>query len=292
MTTRERPTFIGPNHTDELQLSFRPRIIRRDLRVAHVEDVTPRYRRIKLTGDDLAAGFPFARFAPGDHVKVFFPDPATGQLVAYRDTGDGWELDGDGQPIHRDYTVRAWEPTTGSLVLDFVLHEHGVAGVWARSARIGDQLVVNGPSANQLLPESYPYYLAAGDETALPAIARIIEEAPAGSHVTGVIEVANAEEEQILSGAASLDLRWVHRDTALVGEGYLSALEAAVRDVPLPADLNALFVFAAGEAGVMKPIRRYLRHEIGVPKRQIAVDGYWKRGVTDFDHHEVDIPED
>ena len=49
---------------------------------------------------------------------------------------------------------------------------------------------------------------------------------------------------------------------------------------------------AAAKAGAMKPIRRYLRHERGVPRRQVEVDGYWKRGATDFDHHDVDIPED
>ncbi len=292
MPTRDLPTFTGPNLTGELQLDFQPRIVRRDLRVVRAEDITPRYRRIELAGDDLADGFPFVRFSPGDHVKVFFPDPATGTLTAYRDTGDEWELDGDGDPIHRDYTVRAWDPDSRRLTLDFVLHEHGVAGVWARHAQVGDRVVVNGPSANQLLPEDYPVYLAVGDETALPAIARIIEEAPAHSHVIAVVEVANAAEEQDLHGVSGLDLRWVHRDTAPVGEGHLSALETAVRAVALPDDLGGLFVFAAGEAGAMKPIRRYLRHERGVPRRQVEVDGYWKRGATDFDHHDVDIPED
>lgn len=291
MTPRDLPTFAGPNLTGKLQLNFQSRIIRRDVQVARVEDITPRYRRIVVTGDDLI-GFPFERFSPGDHVKAFFPDPATGRLLAYRDTGDGWELDGDGVPIHRDYTVRAWDPDSNSLTLDFVLHAHGVAGVWARRAQVGDRLVVNGPSANQLLPVNYAHYLAIGDETALPAIARIIEEAPAGSRVTAVIEVADAAEEQRLSGAADVVLQWIHRDSGLVADGHVSVLETAVRALQLPPDLSSLFVFAAGETGAMKPIRRYLRHELGIPKKQVEVDGYWKRGVVDFDHHEVDIPED
>ena len=291
MTPRELPTFTGPNLTGELQLDFQPRIIRRDVHVAGVEDITPRYRRIVVTGDDLS-GFPYERFAPGTHVKVFFPDPASGRLVAYRDTGDTWELDGEGDPIHRDYTVRAWDPASRRLTLDFVLHDHGVAGVWARRARIGDRLVVNGPSANQLLPENYPHYLAIGDETALPAIARMVEEAPAGSHVTAVIEVADAGEEQDLQGSASRDLRWVHRDTAPVGEGHRSPLETVLRSLRLTDDVAGLYVFAAGEAGAMKPIRRYLRQELGIPRRQVDVDGYWNRGVTAFDHHDTDIPED
>src|SRR5699024_9976432 len=133
---------------------------------------------------------------------------------------------------------------------------------------VGDPLVIMGPRANWLLPENYGSYLALGDETALPAISRLIEEAPAGSHVTAVIEVADDREEQYLISAdgVELDLRWVHRSTATIEEGHLSALETAVRQVELPDNLDDLYVFAAGEAGAMKPIRRYLRRDLGLPK--------------------------
>lgn len=292
MTTRTLSAFTGPNRTGALQHSFQDTIVRRDLRVARIEDITPCYRRIVLTGGDLEAGYPFRPFATVDHVKAYFPDPATGTIVAYREAAEGgWEVDSDtGQPIRRDYTPRAWDPERRELSLDFVLHEHGVAGRWAREARVGDDLVVMGPRANWLLPENYPRYLVAGDETALPAIARTIEEAPAGAHVTAVIEVADAQEEQPILPlhGATLDLRWVHRDAAVVADGHLSALETAVRSAALPADLGELYVVAAGEATAMKPIRRYLRRELGLPKRQVHVDGYWKRGVADHDHHTVD----
>ncbi|HMR48075.1 MAG TPA: siderophore-interacting protein [Arachnia sp.] len=289
MTTHELPS---PNRTGEQRLSFQPKIVRRDLHVARTEEITPRYRRVVLTGDVLADGFPFVRFACNDHVKAYFPNPRTGDLVAYREVGyDEWEVDSDtAEPIHRDYTPRAFDLDARELTLDFVLHEHGVAGAWARDAKPGDVLVVMGPRANWLLPENYSHYLAAGDATALPAISRLIEEAPQGAHVTAVIEIADATEEQNLTPAAgaTLDLRWVHRDTAPATPGHGSALETALRLVDLPDDLDDLFVFAAGEAGMMKPIRRWLRREVGMPKRQLAVDGYWKRGTADFDHHVVD----
>src|SRR5690625_3848586 len=293
MTTRQRRTFTGPNRTGEQQLNFLPRLIRRDLAVARVEDITPKYRRIVLTGDILDEGYPLVHFACNDHVKVYFPDPEIGQIVAYRETGyDQWEVDGTaGEVYRRDYTPRAYDPVTRELTLDFVIHEHGVAGRWARDAKVGDPLVIMGPRANWLLPENYGSYLALGDETALPAISRLIEEAPAGSHVTAVIEVADDREEQYLVPAdgVDLELRWVPRNSAAVDEGHLSALETAVRQVELPNDLDDLYVFAAGEAGAMKPIRRYFRRELGLPKQQLAVDGYWKRGVADHDHHTNDF---
>ncbi|MCD0449092.1 siderophore-interacting protein [Actinocorallia sp. API 0066] len=284
------PRFTGPNRTGELQFNYMDRLVRRDLRVARVEDITPRYRRVVLAGDDLADGFPIAPFSP-DHVRVFFPNPETGELVAPREQPDGrWVNEGGtGEAIHRDYTVRAWDPEARELSLDFVLHGHGFASRWASQATPGDPIVVNGPSSNWRLPQNYPRYLALGDETALPAIARIIAEAPAEAHVTALIEIPDASEEQKLTGPAELDLRWIHRDSAPVAEGHLSALETALRAWRPPADPGTLFAFAAGETESVKPIRRHLRTEVGLTKDQVVVDGYWRRGVGGFDHHDADI---
>lgn len=293
MSIREPGTFTGRNLTRKLQFSYMANIVSRDVQVVGFEDVTPRYRRIVVAGKGLDDDFPYAPFAAPDHVKVFFPHPESGELVSSRETDDGWVVvGGSTEPIHRDYTVRAWDPQRHELSLDFVLHDHGIAGRWARNVKVGDALVLNGPSANWLLPETYPHYLAAGDECALPAIARIIAEAPAGARVTALIEVVDAADEQKLTGQADIDVRWIHRSSAPVGEGHLSPLETALRALQLPADRSTLFVFAAGETNVIKPIRRYFRRELGLPKEQVIVDGYWKRGVVNFDHHDIDINED
>jgi NADPH-dependent ferric siderophore reductase len=269
----------------EPRLELLDRLRRRDLVVVRVEDVTPRYRRVVFGGGDLARGFPIARFAPGDHVKLYFPHPATGVITSYRDAaGPGeeqdWELDGPGEVVRRDYTPRAFDARAGELTIEFVLHEHGVAGRWAARAEPGDRLVAIGPRAHRLLPDDFRCYLAIGDASAIPSIARVLEEAPDGAVVTAVIEVADARERQPLGGAGR-EVRWV-------GPGEL---EAAVRTLELP-DPAGLFVFAAGEAGLMRPLRRWARHEVGLPKRQVVVDGYWKRGAADFDHHEADVGDD
>src|SRR5690606_18132142 len=117
----------------------------------------------------------------------------------------------------------------------------------------GDELGALGPRGNVLFPEDYDRYIAAGDETALPAIARLVEEAPAGARVTAIVEIADDGERQPLHGDAELDVRWVPRDTAPVGEGHLSALETAVRALGIDPDERA-FVFAAGEATALVPI--------------------------------------
>ncbi|WP_431521128.1 SIP domain-containing protein [Citricoccus muralis] len=40
----------------------------------------------------------------------------------------------------------------------------------------------------------------------------------------------------------------------------------------------------ACSAPALKPIRRYLCREIGLPKDQVDVDGYWKKGTANLDH--------
>ncbi|MFF7291114.1 siderophore-interacting protein [Microbacterium sp. NPDC008134] len=251
------------------------------------EDVTPLYRRVVFTSDSFDEGFPIRHFAVSDHVKLFFPHPQTGVLVFPQITENGWEYpDGAGDPFFRDYTVRDYDADARELAIDFVLHDHGVAGRWAGRARPGDEIGQLGPRGHVVFPSDYPRYLAAGDATALPAIARLLEEAPEGSRVTAVIEVESAAEQQRLDVAPGVDadIVWVRRDEAVIADGHLSALETAVRDVAI-APGERLFVFVAGEAGMLKPIRRYLRRELGLTKEQVDVDGYWKRGVANLDHH-------
>lgn len=286
MTELDTPDTTAPRG-GSTRVVLLPTIGRRILTVSRLHDVTPRYRRIVFTGEELGDDFPFAHFAPSDHVKLFFPHPVTGQLTVPTITENGWQVPpGSGEPIFRDYTVRAFDRVAHELTIDFVLHDHGVAGVWAGRARPGDRIGQLGPRGNVHFPEDYPRYLAAGDETALPAIARLLEEAPVGSEVIAVIEVADADERQELHApeGVRLELRWVCRDTAPIGDGHLSALETALRGLPLEAREH-IFAFVAGEANALKPIRRHLRRELLLDKEQVDVDGYWKRGVANLDHH-------
>lgn len=271
--------------TGEVDVEFQDVIGRRVLQVSRVEDLSPNLRRIVLTGDDLASGFPFIRFAPSDHVKVFFPQPDTGDLVVPQITDDGWVFpDGAADPLFRDYTVRHYDADANELWLDFVLHDHGVAGRWAITAAPGDELGVLGPRGLVLFPIDYGHYVIAVDETAIPAATRFIAEAPEGARVTAFLTVEDENEIHELPGAERATVTWVPRATAPVGEGHESALETALRGLEID-DIDEVFAFAAGEATMLKPIRRYFRRELGLPKHRVDVDGYWKKGVENLDHH-------
>src|SRR5690606_11546792 len=99
------------------------------------------------------------------------------------------------RPEMRDYTPRFWNIAQGWIELDFVLHGDGPAASWAAAAAPGKTLVIGGSRGSLVIPMAFDWYLLAGEQTALPAIGRRIEELPAGAKVLALIEVDNAAEE-------------------------------------------------------------------------------------------------
>ncbi|MFD4367048.1 siderophore-interacting protein [Rhodococcus sp. NPDC058521] len=270
---------------DEVKLvmhELTPRIVE----VVQITDLAIGMRRVVFAGSELS-GFRYVHMAPDDHVKLSFPSAETGEIVMPVLGPQGVERpDPNGpQPIFRDYTVRAFDPEKLELTIDFVLHTHGVGGSWAAGAQPGDRLGVLGPRGSHVYPVGYDWYLLAADETALPAIGRWFEELPVDREVVAFIEVADPEHEVPLPPRPGATVRYVHRAPAEPGKTEL--LHKAIREYEFPS--GEMFAWVAGEANSLKPIRRYLRRELGVEKKQVKVDGYWRCGTVNHDHHE---PED
>ncbi len=164
-------------------------IKRRRLDVLRVVDITPRMRRITLGGPELAG---FVSLGSDDHIKLMFPQNAAEQAALQSPT---FSIKGDGpQPAMRDYTPRRFDLSLGELDIDFVLHGDGPASTWAEQAQVGQHLYIGGPRGSMIVPDIFDSYLLIGDETALPAIARRLEELPAGRTVLAVICEAYEEE--------------------------------------------------------------------------------------------------
>ncbi len=287
MTQIRTKKWSGPNHTGEVQVNLVDTVGRRVLTVSRIEELTPRYKRVYLTGEALVDGFPYVHLAPTDHVKVLFPQPGSTEVAIPTRGPNGWVTEeGAGEPIFRDYTVRGWLPETKELVLEFVVHGHGVASAWAAGAAVGNKLGVLGPRGNKVFPQNYAWYLLAGDESVLPALGRFAEELPATASAHIVVEVADAGERRQLTDRSNVEVTWVLRDA----EGD-QGLERALRALTLPQD-DDWFVFAAGEAGALKPIRDYFRRELELPRQRVVVDGYWKRGLANLDHHSINLDDD
>ncbi|MDP3892553.1 SIP domain-containing protein, partial [Nocardioides sp.] len=45
-------------------------------------------------------------------------------------------------------------------------------------------------------------------------------------------------------------------------------------------DLDGLYAWIAGEAGVVTGLRRHLVKELGIDRHQVAFMGYWRQGVA------------
>lgn len=221
---------------------------KRALQVLRVERVSPLFQRITLTDESLGD---FVSAAFDDHVKILLPD-------------------GVGETLMREYTPRAFDTTAHTLVLDFALHGEGPAAAWAAQAQPGQTLTVAGPRGSFVVAEDFDWHLLIGDETALPAIARRLEELPAGRRAIVRLALADPADRALLPPtAATLDLAWVDRPEALVD---------AARALRLPAGEG--YAWCATEASVAAALRDVLVDEKGHAPKLIRSAAYWKRGAA------------
>ena len=218
--------------------------------VTSVTRLTPRMTRVRLGGEGLCG----LAAVPGQSVKIYVPDP-TGLLVS------------------RDYTVRDADPDQPSMDIDFVLHGDGPAANWARQVRPGQKLEFVGPSGRYRPDPAADWHLFGGDESALPAILAMVESLPADAPAVLYVEVADAAEEQPVSGPARPEVHWLHRGDAIAGANTL--LEDALRAARLPAGQGRIWL--AGHTPTVRRIRAHLLTERGVDRRALYVRGYWDR---------------
>ncbi|HEV2503523.1 MAG TPA: siderophore-interacting protein [Mesorhizobium sp.] len=243
------------------------------LRVANVQDITPHMRRISFRGDNVA------RFAGMNalHLNVLCQHPGLAAPQWPTVGGNGlaqWE-DPARRPSFRKYTVRSLDVAAGRLDIDFVLHtDAGPGSALAETTQIGAEIGVVGPGGGGLVDADW--YLFAGDETALPAIARMLECLPAQARGKAFIEVADKSEAQQLKFPAGIEVTWLYRNGAAAGT--TSLLIDAVRSSILPDDGSSVYIWAGCEFAAFRQIRSHCRGELGLKKEQHLVVSYWNRG--------------
>ncbi len=239
----------------------------RELTVKRLAQVSPRLLRVTFTGD--LADFVSASF--DDHVKLFFPVDGEARPSLPTVTEQGIAFDPERpRPASRDYTPRSYRPEANELDIEFVLHGEGPAVSWARAARVGDVLGQGGPRGSAILPEGLDWYLLAGDETALPAMARRLEEAAAGERIIALIEVESADARVEIATSAQASITWLCRQAGDAG------LPEAVASLSLPEGEG--IVWAAGEYARIRQVRQRLIDVHGLDRQRIKTSSYWKQG--------------
>ncbi len=230
---------------------------------------TPSVRRIVLSGTREAVS------AAGPTVSLLVPqvgDAAPRWPRVARDGRIVWPEGAHGVSL-RSYTARRQDPDRGEVEIDFVLHGDGPAAAWAAAAAPGDLLGVAGGGSLGDRPAGS--LLLVGDETALPAIHRILGAAPPGTGGVVLVEVADAAEEQPLPAPPGMTVRWLPRGGTAPGESTLLA-DAVAGLERFPGD--DVFAWVAAESGAVRTIRADLRGRWGLTRGQHHAIGYWRRG--------------
>lgn len=221
----------------------------REVTVARINRVSPGFASITFQGEALAD---FTSLSFDDHVKFMFNDAS-------------------GEQVRRDYTPRRVDTDAREVDIEFALHGHGGAAEWARNATIGQRAIIGGPRGSMILPLAMDWHLLIGDDSALPAVTRRLEELPAGARVDAVLLVGAADRRTLVT-RADARIHWVDSDDALL---------QVLKELPLQS--GAGLAWGGGEAALMARVRQVLV-ETGMPRQAAKVSAYWKRGVAD--HHE------
>ncbi|UJW76948.1 DUF2218 domain-containing protein [Rhizobium sp. SL42] len=253
----------------------------REITVVRAETITPHMRRLTVTCDDVTS-----YLEGGLHVRLLMP-PKNRTPVWPSIGADGrlcWPK-GENELGVRIYTIRAVDVLRKELLIDFVQHQgNGVAmpgADFARDAKPGDIAALMGPGGSSV-PKASDIVLV-GDETALPAIARIAAEVPAQTRLRAFIEVEDEREEQALVSGASFELHWLHRKGRQTGTNGL--LVQAMRNI---ADDLAedTYVWAGCERLEAQQIRDMLKAR-GHNRHLMSVSAYW---IKEDDKTESEAP--
>ena len=290
--------------------------------VQSVDRLSPSFARITFGGQDLAdVGTP--GHVLDQRIKLIFP--AAGGLPDLAGRGADWyqawlALPEASRGSMRTYSIR--ELVVGEaetkVVVDFVLHldpeSSGPASTWADAARAGDELLIVAPRRGftqdvgiEFSPGDARTILLAGDETAAPAIARILEDAHPATQGMAFIEIPHADDILSIEVPEGVQLQWLPRAGAAHGEKLLPAVldylgttvagsisdtgtEDLVWETPTFSGLGEVieqdtrpaerYFWIAGESGVVTTLRRHLVKDLGIDRFQVAFMGYWRKGVA------------
>ncbi|MFF8658275.1 siderophore-interacting protein [Streptomyces huasconensis] len=257
-----------------------------DVQVLRAEHLTPAMIRVAFGGPDLR------RMASGgrdQRIKIFLPHPGQdAPAMPATDTGDASDwyaawcaLDPSVRGIMRTYTTRELRRDPDELIVDFAVHgaapspADGPATSWARTARPGARIGVLAPVEEENAaydfrpPQDTDWLLLAADESALPAVAAILETLPPALPTRVWIEVHDLADRQPLPTKADAEIHWLTRE---------GTTPDAIRGTTLPE--GTPYAWVAGESSTVKAVRRHLVTDRGFDRKRVSFSGYWRKNTT------------
>lgn len=254
-----------------------------EFEVARTRRVSPSVQRVTFRGVTPGALAEFASGGRDQRFKLFFPQPGQDFAVVPVEAGENWYaqwrgMDPNVRALMRTYTVREQRRELGEVDVDFAVHlGPGPAAAWALTCLAGDRITALGPTEAENAgidfrpPPETDWILLAGDESALPAIAGILEWISPATPVRAWIEVGHCDDVQALHTWADAEITWLVR-------GHGPALATAIDEARLPD--GTPYAWIGGEAGEVRRLRRTLLTS-GFDRKRVTFTGYWRRGATE-----------
>jgi NADPH-dependent ferric siderophore reductase len=237
----------------------------REVSVVSTQLIGRTYVRVTVQGKGIERFFD-----TGMHFRLVFPKQAGSVSVwPYLDDGGRtvWPK-GEQELMRPVYTVRKIDDETPAFDFDVFLHEGGPTADWARQAKEGDKVGLMGPSGGWI-PEA-DNILIAGDETAIPAICRILETIPSSTKGTVFLSIEKEGDQIPVTHSPSISVEWVIRD----GQSHDGLLDRT-KKAELPEGKGA-FVWFAAKKSVARKAKHYFRDEKGFNTRNSYIAGYWE----------------
>lgn len=246
------------------------------LRVVRKERLSPNMVRVVAGGPGLAAFE--AKDATDMYVKIHFLQPGVEYAEPVDVFGLRESMPRDQWPATRTYTVRWVDLAAREIAIDFVIHgDAGLAGPWAAAAAPGDRIIFSGPGGAYRPNPDADWYLFAGDEAALPAMAAAIEALPADAAGRAYVEVDTEADIQPVAAPAGVEVTWLFRHGATPAQS--TQLVDAVAGGTWPE--GEVDAFIHGEREYMKALRDVLFKQRGLARSQVSLSGYWAYGRTE-----------
>lgn len=243
--------------------------------VTAVADLSPIMRRLTLSAPELSS---FSPLGPDEYFGLVAPPHGHPLPELPQDpdsptpSGVFRELPDESRPAVRWYTIRAHRPEVGEVDVDVVTHgDAGPGSAWVLRAEVGSVAAFQtGTSAYRTHEVSGPQVIA-GDETAVPAISRILEDLPPAVEAYVFLEVPSVDDVPALPSARAASVTVVERGGDAPGSALLPAVQQA--DLPIPGS-----AWVAGEQSTVAAVRRHLTGTLGAEKRSVYFCPYWILG--------------
>ncbi|WP_053006018.1 siderophore-interacting protein [Kiloniella spongiae] len=220
--------------------------------------------RLTLAGNDLDlfedGGLHFRLLLPKKpNKKPVWPIRLTSGKVQFPE--------GQDELHNRVYTARYIRSDQGEMDFDLVRHKGGVAADWAESVSEGTTVGIMGPGGGSYINNNW--LLMGGDETALPAISRILERCSPDTKGQVYLSTRKQNYQIDLQKPDGVEISWLQSN----GDNELSS---AIIDTVLPDDED-IYVWFGGEQNDARKIRKILKFKWKLKSTRFYCAAYWQK---------------